>query len=593
MANGTIMHPEKLFVQLIDEDGNFTPALSSFIEKSGLANKGIDYFVMAVFGCQSSGKSTLLNLLFGTDFPTMDATKGRHQTTKGVCVSKAKDADIIVFDMEGTDSKERGEENMTFERKTSLFALAMAEVLIVNMWMQDIGRYNASNYALLKTVFELNLQLFQRQRESKMLLHFVIRDHVETPLEQLQSQILEDIDNIWKSLQKPDEFADSKASHFFDFAFFALPHMKHVPQQFKEQVAVLRERFMDPSNPDYVFKAEYKKAVPIDGFEHYASTIWETIQANKDLDIPTQKEMLAIYRCSEISRELYSEFEGETSRWHDTVRNGQLVKGLGKQAKKLIDNILNRYTEMTSLYFQPVAESKKDELLKNMKDEVHIVYEGQLRIIRKVSLKSFETLLASVVPQSPDSVLSDFMTTVANIRTKVVEFFTEHAKDSILVCEDWEYKYVLDGLLEDIQTFADTQKKNQLERLIQHEKRVFAMELSNTIQPLMNNPPSDLWPRLREIFRKQLEAESISLQTNLEGFEATETEVQDMLKQMEAHGKDCIRSKIQEYANFLAIRMSKRFDDKFTKTEDNLPRMWKPRDNILKHFRDARASVSS
>lgn len=40
----------------------------------------------------------------------------------------------------------------------------MAEVLIVNMWINDIGRYNAANYALLKTVFELNLQLFQKNR---------------------------------------------------------------------------------------------------------------------------------------------------------------------------------------------------------------------------------------------------------------------------------------------------------------------------------------------------------------------------------------------------------------------------------------------
>jgi protein SEY1 len=73
--------------------------------------------------------------------------------------------------MEGTDSKERGgEENLGFERKISLFALSMTEVLIVNMWHQDIGRYNASNYSLLKTVFELNLQLFAKHLYSSIFL---------------------------------------------------------------------------------------------------------------------------------------------------------------------------------------------------------------------------------------------------------------------------------------------------------------------------------------------------------------------------------------------------------------------------------------
>jgi protein SEY1 len=115
--------------------------------------------------------------------------------------------------MEGTDSKERGgEENLGFERKISLFALSMTEVLIVNMWHQDIGRYNASNYSLLKTVFELNLQLFakhlygsifSKNRKSKTLLLFVIRDHLKnTKLEILREQIGKDIEKIWNSISK-------------------------------------------------------------------------------------------------------------------------------------------------------------------------------------------------------------------------------------------------------------------------------------------------------------------------------------------------------------------------------------------------------
>jgi hypothetical protein len=35
------------------------------------------------------------------------------------------------------------------------------------MWHHDIGRYNAGNISLLKSVFELNLQLFQRAPTGK------------------------------------------------------------------------------------------------------------------------------------------------------------------------------------------------------------------------------------------------------------------------------------------------------------------------------------------------------------------------------------------------------------------------------------------
>ena len=46
------------------------------------------------------------------------------------------------------------------------------------MWMNDIGRYGASNYGLLKVIFEVNLKLFEQQSSKKLL--FVIRDFTES-----------------------------------------------------------------------------------------------------------------------------------------------------------------------------------------------------------------------------------------------------------------------------------------------------------------------------------------------------------------------------------------------------------------------------
>lgn len=58
---------------------------------------------------------TLLNLLFSTKFDVMDGDHGRTQTTKGIWMAVNADSNILVFDIEGTDSKERGEQRMTFE----------------------------------------------------------------------------------------------------------------------------------------------------------------------------------------------------------------------------------------------------------------------------------------------------------------------------------------------------------------------------------------------------------------------------------------------------------------------------------------------
>ena len=104
----------------------------------------------------------------------------RRQTTKGIWMSKNKRTkegpdgkamadNILVMDVEGTDGRERGEDQ-DFERKSALFALATSEVLILNIWEHQVGLYQGANMALLKTVFEVNLQLFLKDKQYVMRL---------------------------------------------------------------------------------------------------------------------------------------------------------------------------------------------------------------------------------------------------------------------------------------------------------------------------------------------------------------------------------------------------------------------------------------
>ena len=48
-----------------------------WLKEKDMISRGTDYKTVAVIGCQSSGKSTLLNLLFDTTFDVMDESQGR------------------------------------------------------------------------------------------------------------------------------------------------------------------------------------------------------------------------------------------------------------------------------------------------------------------------------------------------------------------------------------------------------------------------------------------------------------------------------------------------------------------------------------
>jgi hypothetical protein len=157
-------------------DASFhSPNLNTYLQLTKTAQSGFNYHLISVFGSQSTGKSTLLNHLFGTQFGVMSENE-RRQTTKGIWMSKNKRGhadgstshvmadNILVMDVEGTDGRERGEDQ-DFERKSALFALATSEILIVNIWEHQVGLYQGANMGLLKTVFEVNMQLFLKDNK--------------------------------------------------------------------------------------------------------------------------------------------------------------------------------------------------------------------------------------------------------------------------------------------------------------------------------------------------------------------------------------------------------------------------------------------
>ena len=110
----------------------------------------------------------------------------RRQTTKGIWMSKNAHEgmadNILVMDVEGTDGRERGEDQ-DFERKSALFALATSEVLIVNIWEHQVGLYQGANMGLLKTVFEVNLQLFLKDK--RYFLSYLALEDSADPLDLL------------------------------------------------------------------------------------------------------------------------------------------------------------------------------------------------------------------------------------------------------------------------------------------------------------------------------------------------------------------------------------------------------------------------
>ncbi|XVF83672.1 hypothetical protein PTKIN_Ptkin16aG0509200 [Pterospermum kingtungense] len=285
-------------MQVIGGEGDLNVGgLEEFMLKTELSKCGLSYAVVAIMGPQSSGKSTLLNHLFRTNFREMDALQGRNQTTQGIWMEKCEGIEpfIVAMDLEGGDGSERGEDDTVFERQSALFALAIADIVIINMWCHEVGREQAANKPLLRTVFQAMMSLFKAR---KTTLLFVLRDKTTTPIEILEQTVTRDAKRIWDSVRKDTSHINTPLSEFFHVEVVALPHFELQKDLFREKVALLSQRLVNSISEGLA--GDRQPVVSASEFSFSTQQIWKTIKENKNLDLPSHKIMVAKIRCEDI-----------------------------------------------------------------------------------------------------------------------------------------------------------------------------------------------------------------------------------------------------------------------------------------------------
>ena len=407
-------------IQLIDDKGNFQEeSLVQFCKVVRLAECGLSYAVVAIMGPQSSGKSTLLNHLFGTKFREMDALKGRNQTTKGVWLQRADGIEpcTLVMDSEGTDGRERGEDDTAFEKQSALFSLAVADVVLINMWCHDIGREQASNKPLLKTVFQVMMRLFSPRKTTMM---FVIRDKTKTPMEVLEPILRDDVQKIWDSVPKPGKHQDTPLTEFFNVEVVALSNFEDKEEQFSQEIAQLNKRFHNSVAPGGL-AGDRRAVVPGTGFPFSAHEMWKVIKENKDLDLPAHKVMVATVRCEEIAHEKLQSL-AKDDKWkklEEASRGDFPVAGFGKKVSAMLEKYTSEYDLEAGYFDEGVRVAKRNYLVSEALEIIQPAYDAVISNHRINALQQFKKDLqpaadskdrefASTVRQCSEAALSTF-----------------------------------------------------------------------------------------------------------------------------------------------------------------------------------------
>ncbi|KAI4275817.1 MAG: hypothetical protein LQ337_002918 [Flavoplaca oasis] len=630
-------------IQVVNEDQEFNHTLPNYLAFEKISPAGFNYHLISVFGSQSTGKSTLLNHLFGTEFGVMSETE-RKQTTKGIWMSRNKRAytdgvsksmadNILIMDVEGTDGRERGEDQ-DFERKSALFALATSEVLIVNIWEHQVGLYQGANMGLLKVVFEVNLELFLKGNKNnpRSLLFFVIRDHLgTTPLANLRNTLIQDLSRIWAGLSKPKGMEDSKIEHYFDFAFSALPHKILQPEKFVSECTKLGTRFRegqrdprrDPLRSEEeldrgIFLPEYHRRIPADGFSIYAENVWDQIVNNKDLDLPTQQELMAQFRCDEISREVLVGFDEAIvpfeSKQADGIRSGspEILGGLGSAMRTARMKTVKAFETEASRYHKGVFTRKKSELESKVDGRLKVLFQGQLSAAHKSGVRDFSDAVSGAVKAGQKRGSNyDFAEIVDREKKTALSRYEKEAKAVLVEGTSWSnYKQELASYQKELGDVSGRLRRDEMRRLATRVERWVKSRLGESVglefnslgsgrggsgAPETGDKPTEteIWDRIWVVFTKTVKEAERRFTDRARSFDASTDEVDVGIWRLRRKSWGVLRAKIDEemMEGNLLLKLRENFEDKFRYDDAGVPRIWRPTDDIDGIYTKAREST--
>lgn len=438
--------------------------------------------------------------------------------------------------------------------------------------------------------------------------------------------MIQDLTKIWSSISKPQGLENSKIEDYFDFAFAALPHKILQPEKFLEEVEKLGARFAaghrstkDQEFVGGVFLPEYHRRIPADGLSVYAEGVWDQIVNNKDLDLPTQQELLAQFRCDEISREVLNGFDEVIApleeQQAESVRLGKpsVLADLGIAGSGAREKCMEAFEVQASRYHKGVYTRKRAELEGKMDTRLKALYQGQLSAAHKAGVAAFSEAVTNAVKAGQKSGGSyEFAEIVDKQKRKTLEIFKKEAQSLAIEGVAWSNFKSLYLLFEkELDEVSARLRKEEMRRLAVRVERWVRSRLGDAVglefsklgsgrngsasPESVDSAPAekDLWDRIWNVFVGIVTEAEERFSERAKSFEASEDEVVVGLWRLRRKSWVVLREKIEEEVmeGNILLKLRENFEDKFRYDEAGVPRIWRPTDDIEGIYTRAREST--
>ena len=316
-------------VELMDGDASHVPMtwISAILDHLKLFYKRKTLFVISVLGIQSTGKSTLLNTMFGLQF---NVSAGRCTRGAFMQLLPVKDISglsqksmcdfVLIVDTEGLRAPELSStESFLHDNELATFVIGLADVAIINIYGESPGDLNdilqtaVHAFMRMKNV-SVNLSChFVHQNVTALLADSQIKFGQQTFIDRLNEMtklaaIAEHCESKYSSFQDVIKFSGTKDITYFPGLWKGDPPMAPVNPGYSDKALQLKSALMSLTD------AKPKKDPTFNNFQLLVKTLWNAVCCeNYIFSFKNTQEMVA-----------YNDLDAAFSQWSWTLHRKML-----------------------------------------------------------------------------------------------------------------------------------------------------------------------------------------------------------------------------------------------------------------------------
>ncbi len=350
-------------LELMDGDAAHVPLvwISSVLDEllQKLGNQRV--FVLSVLGIQSSGKSTMLNAMFGLQFAVSAGRCTRGAFMQLVQVSDELKAQmnfdyIMVVDTEGLRALElSGRSTRHHDNELATFVVGLANLTLINIF--------GENPAEMQDILQIIVQAFLRMKHVKLnpscvFVHQNVSDiTAEEKNMEGRRRLQKTLDEMTK-LTSEDEVCDVEC--FSEVIEFDVQNdVKYFAQLWEGSPP------MAPPNPNYCENIqELKKCIIFHASKSDGIMLKDLKNRVKDLWEALLKERFVFSFRNSLEISAYRKLETEYSKWSWSLRSA-MIETENKLYNKIENGIIHEVEEYD---LQRELKNTNEEVKKSMSD---------------------------------------------------------------------------------------------------------------------------------------------------------------------------------------------------------------------------------